>query len=234
MKMLSKSALAAGLAIASLASPAVAASKDAPAATAAQQVAGIAIVNAPLVIANSNAYKTAQQQRGVSYKAYYDQANTRQQAIAAQLKPLYEKIEADSKAANAAQNQAALQQQYQTIQQIEANGKRELQQILAPVQLSQAYVEEQITDQMATAVQNAAAKNNVTLVIGPDNVLYAAAPYNLNQATLDELNALIPTAQLVPPQGWLPRELREQQEAQEQAAAAQNAPSAPAAPVSGR
>src|SRR5690606_15406487 len=99
--------------------------------------------------------------------------------------------------------------------------QQELNQILAPVQLSAAYVEEQITDQLATAIQNAATKKNVTLVISPDSVLYAAGPYNINQDVLNELNALIPTAQLVPPQGWLPRELREQQEAQAQAAAAQ-------------
>lgn len=229
MKILTKSALAAGLAIAGLAAPLA----TAPAA--AQQVAGIGIVNAPLVIANSNAFKTAQQQRVVTYKAQIDQANARRQAIQAQLQPLVTKLQTDSQAANAAQNQASLQQQYNTIQQIQQSGQQELQQILAPVQLSQAYVEEQITDQMATAVQNAATKKNVTLVIGPDSVLYAAAPYNMNQAVLDELNTLIPSANLVPPDGWLPREVREEQEAQQQAAAAQGAQQpAATAPVSGR
>ncbi len=188
------------------------------------------------MIANSNAFKTAQQQRQVTYKAQIDQATARRQAIQAQLQPLVTKLQTESQAANAAQNQASLQKQYDTIQQIQQSGQQELQQILAPVQLSQAYVEEQITDQMATAVQNAAMKKNVTLVIGPDSVLYAAAPYNLNQAVLDELNTLVPSAQLVPPAGWLPREAREQQ-AQQQAASAGaqgQQPAASTAPVSGR
>ncbi|MXO58252.1 OmpH family outer membrane protein [Altererythrobacter salegens] len=226
--MLSKPALAAGLALATLASPA------AVSPAAAQQVAGIGIVNAPLVIANSNAFKTAQQQRQVTYKAQIDQATARRQAIATQLQPMVAKLQADSQAANAAQNQASLQQQYNTIQQIQQSGQQELQEILAPVSLSQAYVEEQITDQLATAVQNAATKKNVTLVIGPDSVLYAAAPYNLNQAVLDELNTLIPSAQIVPPQGWLPREMREQQAQQQAAAQGQQPAAAATAPVSGR
>lgn len=225
-----KPALAAGLAAAALASPAA----FAPAA--AQQVAGIGVVNPQAVVINSSAFQTAQQQRPVTYRAQIDQANARRQAIAAQLQPLYEQLQSASQAPNAAQNQAALQQQYNQIQQIEQAGQQELNQILAPVQLSAAYVEEQITDQLPTAIQNAANKKNVTLVISPDSVLYAAAPYNINQDVLNELNALIPTAQLVPPQGWLPRELREQQEeAQAQAAAAQGQQPQPAGtPVEGR
>ena len=228
MIKLLKPALAAGLAAAALASPAMLA----PAA--AQQVAGIGVVSPQAVLVNSTAFQTAQQQRPATYKTQIDQANARRQAIATQLRPLYERLQNESRAANAAQNQAALQQQYSQIQQIEASGQQELNQILEPVQLSQAYVEEQITDQLSTAIQNAATKKNVTLVITPESVLYAAAPYNMNQDVLAELNALIPAAQLVPPQGWLPREMREQQAAEAPAQGAQQPAASNAAPVSGR
>lgn len=228
MIKLLKPALAAGLAAAALASPAMLA----PAA--AQQVAGIGVVSPQAVLVNSTAFQTAQQQRPTTYKTQIDQANARRQAIATQLRPLYERLQNESRAANAAQNQAALQQQYSQIQQIEAAGQQELNQLLEPVQLSQAYVEEQITDQLSTAIQNAATKKNVTLVITPESVLYAAAPYNMNQDVLAELNALIPAAQLVPPQGWLPREMREQQAAEAAAHGAQQPAANNAAPVSGR
>ena len=228
MIKLLKPALAAGLAAAALASPAMLA----PAA--AQQVAGIGVVSPQAVLVNSTAFQTAQQQRPATYKTQIDQANARRQAIATQLRPLYERLQNESRAANAAQNQAALQQQYSQIQQIEAAGQQELNQLLEPVQLSQAYVEEQITDQLSTAIQNAATKKNVTLVITPESVLYAAAPYNMNQDVLAELNALIPAAQLVPPQGWLPREMREQQAAEAAAQGAQQPAANNAAPVSGR
>jgi Skp family chaperone for outer membrane proteins len=228
MKIILKPALAAGIALASLAAPAI----TAPAA--AQNIAqGIAVVNVPAVVANSNAFRTAQQQRPTTYKAQIDQANARRDAIAAQLEPLYTQFQTAQQAASP--NQQTLQQLAGQIQQIEAAGQREMQQILAPVQLSQAYVEEQINDQLVAAIQNAAQKQGKTMVISPDSVLYADNAYNMNQAVLDELNTLIPAAQLVPPAGWLPRELREQQQAQQQAAGqTQQAQQPAAAPVSGR
>jgi Skp family chaperone for outer membrane proteins len=221
MKRILTPALAAGLALA----VAPAALVSAPAA--AQAVKGIAVVNVPAVMANSNAYKTAEQQRPTTYKTQYDSANAKRTELQNQLNPLIEKFNTDRAAANP--NQQALQQQAATIQQMEQNGNRELQQILAPVALSQAYVQEQLSDKLPTAIENASKKKGITLVVSPENVLYADAAYNLNQDVLNELNALLPSAQLVPPQGWLPRELREQQE--QAAAAAQPAPAAAATPA---
>ena len=219
MKALLKSAVAAAVLATAGVSPLV----TAPAA--AQSANRIGVVNVEAVVANANAYRTALQQQQTSYAAQLEQANARRQAVQAQLQPLVQKLQTDSQAANP--NQQALQQQAARIQQIQASAQRELQQILQPVQLSQAYIEEQINDQLATAIQNAATKQRVTLVITPENVLYADASYNLNQAVLNELNTLLPTVQIVPPQGWLPRELRQQ------AAAAAQQPQ-PAAPVQGR
>lgn len=216
MKRILTPVLAAGLALA----VAPAALISAPAA--AQAMKGIAVVNVPAVIANSNAYKAAEQQRPTTYKAQYDQANAKRTELQNQLNPLVEKFNADRTAASP--NQQALQQQAAVIQQMEQNGNRELQQILAPVALSQAYVQEQLSDKLPTAIENAAKKKTVTLVVSPENILYADATYNLNQDVLNELNTLLPSAQLVPPQGWLPREMREQQEQQAAAAGAQPAP----------
>lgn len=226
MIKLLKPALAAGLATALVASPAMVV-------PAAAQQASIGVVDAQRVVLSSTAFQTAAQQRSVTYKAQIDQATARRQAIATQLQPMVTRLQTESQAANAAQNQTSLQQQYAQIQQVEAAGQQELNQILAPVQLSQAYVEEQITDQLSTAIQNAATKKNVTLVMSPDSILYATAVHNLNQDVLNELNALIPAAQLVPPQGWLPREVREQQAAQAAAQGAQPVANT-TQPVSGR
>lgn len=219
MKFLLKSAVAAGLALS------VAPIAMAPAS--AQAIKGIGIVNIPAVIGNSNAFKAAEQQRPVTYKAQLDQAENRRKQIQAQLDPLVNKFEADRKSGKVAD--AQLQQQAAQIQQIEQSGQRELQQILAPVSMSRAYVEEQISDKLNQAVEDAAKKAKVSLVVTPDNILFADPGYNLNQAVLNELNTALPNAQLVPPQGWLPRQLREQQEAaQGQAQPAQ--PSQPAGP----
>ena len=216
MKILLKPAIAIGLAAAAV-------SPLAAAPAAAQSAQGVGVVSLPAVIANSNAYKVAEQQRPVTYKAQIDQAETRRQAIAAQMKPLVDKFNADRQAASP--NQQALQQQAAQIQQIEQSGQRELQQILAPVTLSRAYVSEQIEEKLDAAVQNAAKKKAVTLILDASQgqVVYADAKHNINQDVINELNTLLPSAQLVPPQGWLPRELREQQAAAQAAQAQQPA-----------
>ncbi|MDD3799605.1 MAG: OmpH family outer membrane protein, partial [Novosphingobium sp.] len=116
-------------------------------------------------------------------------------------------------------------QQAATIQQIQESGQREIQGIMQPVALSSAYVEEQINDKLSAAVDAAAKNAKVSLILAPDTVLFADEGYNLTQQVLDELNKLIPSAQLVPPQGWLPRQMREQQGGQGEA------PAQPAGPA---
>lgn len=185
-------------------------------------VNGIAVANPPAVVGASNAYKTAQTQRPVTYKAQIDQANTRKAQIEAQLKPLITKLEADSKVANP--NRTALQQQYEQIQQIQQAGQQEIEQILAPLNLSQQYVLEQIGDKLDDATQRAMTRKKVTVVLDSQGIIKADQVYNLNQDILAELNTLIPSAQLVPPAGWMPRAQREaqaQQGAQAPAAAPQ-------------
>lgn len=211
MKTSLKSLLAAAAVLAAV-------SPIAAAPAAAQVVKGIGVVSLPAVVANSNAYKTAEQQRPVTYKPQLDAAEARRAAIAAQLQPLIDKYNRDRQA-NA--NNPALAQQAQAINQIQQSGQQELQQLVAPIQLSRAYVTEQIEERLDTAVQNAAKKKNIQLILDPTQgaVIYADAAYNITQDVLTELNTLLPSAQLVPPANWLPRELRQQQAAA--AAAAQ-------------
>lgn len=225
MKSLFKPAFAAGLFLA-------AASTLAVAPASAQVVKGIGVIDPQVVITGSNAFKTAESQRPVTYKQYYDAAQARNDQIEAQLKPLADKFDADRKAANP--NTEDLQKQYLTMQQIDQQGERELKQILQPVTLSQAYVDEQIQDVLPKAVQAAATKKNVTLILNRDTgaVVLRDPAYDMNKDVTAELDALLPVAQLSPPPGWLPREQRERQQAAlaAQAASGQPAP-AGAAPA---
>jgi|GEM_PF-310929 len=232
MKALFKPAFAAGLVLA-------AASPLAVAPAAAQVVAGIGVIDPDAIIYNSAAYQTAQQQRPQTYRANYEQANLRRTQLDQQLEPLLQKLQTDSQAPNP--NREALQQQAATIQQIRAQGQRELTDIIAPVVRSEAYVDEQITDLLPRAVEEAAKKKRVTLILNQSTgaVVLRDPAYSLNQEVIAELNTLLPVAQLVPPEGWLPREMREEQErraaaanaAQGEAAPAQAQPAPAAAPV---
>ncbi len=226
MNTIFKSALLAGLALSAAPQLAFAAPAAAPAAAATANASGIAIANVEAIVGNSDAFRIAQQQRPVTYKATIDAAEARRQQITAQLQPMADKYNRDRAAPGA--NQAALQAAAQSIQQIQENANQELQNMVAPVALSEAYVEEQITDKLGAAIQAAMTKNKITLLLSPQAVVLANNGYYLNQAILTELNALIPTAQLVPPTGWEPRQIREQRAAQ---AAAQGKPAAAPAPA---
>lgn len=199
----------------------------------AQQVRGIGVANVQAVIALSNAFRNAEQQRATTYKAQIDQANARGAQLQAQLKPLYDRINADARAANP--NRASLEQQAQQIQRIEQAGQQELNNLMAPVQRSRAYVVEQISERLDAATKSAMDKQKITLLLSSEAVILADAPYNLNQAIVNELNALLPAAQIVPPAGWMPREQREEMARQQQQAAPAPAPRAPApTPPTGR
>ncbi|WP_333835565.1 OmpH family outer membrane protein [Novosphingobium sp.] len=223
MKLRIASALIAGLMI-SAAPAAMAQQKAAAAPASTGPVAnGVAFANPSAIVGSSAAYQTAQQQRPTTYKSQIDQANTRSQQINAQLKPLADKFQADQK--NPKADRAALQAQLEQIQQIQEDGKREIQQILAPLSLSEQYVIEQISDKLADATQRAMTKRRATIVLDVQSVVKADPSSNISQDILTELNALIPSAQLVPPAGWMPRAEREAQ-AQQQAAQGQQAPAA--------
>jgi Skp family chaperone for outer membrane proteins len=222
MKTLLKSVAATGLMLAA-AQPALVQAQ----AAAGPLVPGLAIADLDGVVANSNAYKTAQQQRPVTYKAQIDQAEARRKAITAQLTPLVNKFNTDRQA-NAAP--AALQQQAGQIQQIQQAGEQELRQILQPVGYSEAYVQEQIAEKLDAAVKAAMTKKKISLLLSPQAVTaFNNNAYNINQDIVTELNAAMPSAQLVPPTGWEPREVREQRAQQ---AAQQGQPAAtPAQPA---
>ncbi|MBB3940142.1 Skp family chaperone for outer membrane proteins [Novosphingobium fluoreni] len=223
MKTILKSAVIASLLLgtAGIAQPALAQA-------AGTLVPGLAIANLDAVIANSNAFKAAETQRQTTYKAQLDQANARSTAINAQLKPLADKFNADRQGGKV--GQAVLEQQAASIQQVQENGQAEIQRILQPVALSRAYVQEQIQDRLDQAVKSAMAKKKISIVLNPDAILAVNNnAYNLSQDILAELNTALPSAQLVPPAGWLPREVREQRQAQGQAAAPAAAAPAPAA-----
>ncbi|MET0589224.1 MAG: OmpH family outer membrane protein [Novosphingobium sp.] len=228
MKTILKSVAAAGLLLGTASLPAFVA----PAMAAGPIIPGLGVANLEAVRVNSNAFKTAAQQRQTTYKAQIDQANSRAQQIQAQLKPLADKFEADRRGGKA--SEAALQQQVAQIQQLQQSGQQEVNQILQPVAISEAYVDEQIAEKLNTAVQNANNKRKISILLRPDSLIYADNGYNMNQDILNELNTLLPSAQIVPPAGWEPREIREQRAAQQrqqggQQAAPAAAPAQPAA-----
>ena len=191
-------------------------------------VPGLGVANQPAVVGSSNAYKAAMAQLPTAYKAQIDQAQTRKAQLQAQLKPMYEKLDADAKSGKV--ERSALQAEYAQIQQIQEAGERELQQIVEPANLARQYILEQIGDKLEVATQAAMTKRKITIVLDAQSVLKADQAYNLNQDILDQVNLIVPSVGVTPPAGWLPRQQREQQAQQQAAAAAEAAQAGAAAP----
>ena len=106
---------------------------------------------------------------------------------------------------------ASLQEQAQVIQTKTQSGQQEVNKLLEPLALSDAYVNEQIREKLDAAIKSAMAKTRVSIVFTPNDVIGFNNAYNLSPAILGELNALIPALDIRPPAGWQPRAARQAQ-----------------------
>ena len=220
------SATAATFGAASLAYAAPAAA-PAPVVSGGTMIPGLGVADMNEALGRSNAFTAAAEQRKVTYKATYDAAQARGEALGRQLNAMV--VAYRAAAAKPGASPALLKPQAEAINALQESGKREIQQMLLPAQLSEAYVNEQIGDKLDAAVQAAMTKYRVTMLVQPQAIIARSTSYDLSTAISAELNTLIPAATLVPPAGWLPRELREQQA--QQAAAQAAAGAAPGAPT---
>jgi len=205
--------------------PAATPNAAAPAAAATGNVIkGLAILNLEAAVVNSDAYRYAVQQQQTTYKTQIDQAKQRSTSYEAQRKTMVDKVQAD---AAAKRPDAELQTQVNAIQKLDQQTEQDLNQIVQPVALSDAYVKEQIGAQLDRAIQNAMTKNGITLVLNPNSVMFGPR-YDMTGAVVAELNVLLPSSriQVIPPQGWVPREARQQQ-----GATAQPRPATPSVPA---
>ena len=187
-----------------------------------QMVAGIGIANRDEIVANSKAFKNANGERQIVYKNQIAMAEARRKQINGQIEPLMKKFREDQQLGSATEGE--LQLQAQTIQNLQQSGVQELNTMLATIVLSEAYVNEQISDVLSKAIVAAMDKRGITLVVPPQNFLAFSNGYNMSADVLAELDALLPSAGVIPPDGWRPRAERE-------AAAAQAAQLAKPAPT---
>jgi Skp family chaperone for outer membrane proteins len=236
-KLFMKAALASSALVALLSQPALGQTRPAaraaaaPAAPAGVAVPpqGIAVADLESVVGNADAMRLAEQRRQIDYKPQIDAYTARLQRLETELKPLIDKYNADATAA--APNQAALKTQGENINKLKQAGEREAAEIIKPYVYSQEYVKEQVLAKLDQAVKNAAAKARVTMILAPGAVVWAPT-HRLDRQILMELNLLIPNAQVIPPAGWEPAELRQaraQQAAAQQQQAAQQGTAQPAA-----
>jgi Skp family chaperone for outer membrane proteins len=173
----------------------------------AQVKQAIAIVNVEQAVGQSAAAQTAGQQMQVTYKAQIDQVNARQTALQAELKQKQDAFQAAAQAAGAnppAAKQAELQTQYTALQRRAQEAQNELGQIGAPIQLAREYVIEQIGAKLSDAMKAVMTKNKIDVLFKDDAAEAFAPSADVTNLLIQELNALVPSVGIVPPQGWRP------------------------------
>ncbi|SEK37212.1 periplasmic chaperone for outer membrane proteins Skp [Sphingomonas palmae] len=166
------------------------------------QVNGVAVADPEAAIANSRAFTTAVSQIQTAYKAQLDQANTRRNAIQAELQPLVTAAQTAARAPGA--TEASLRPQLQAIQTKEQAGNAELQRLTAPAQRARAYAAEQVQRQLATAVQNVVKAKNVSLLVSPQATLFTQPAADITPAITAELDRLVPSVSTAVPANWQP------------------------------
>ena len=146
---------------------------------------GLAIANRDEIIASATAFRNANSERQIVYKNPIAMAEARRKQINAQIEPLVKKFKEDQSLGSATESE--LQLQAQAIQSLQQSGIQELNTMLAPIALSETYVQEQIGDVISKAIVAAMDKRGITLVVPPQNLL--AQPVQPRPRSLADLVA---------------------------------------------
>ena len=202
---------------------------------AAAQVNGVGVTDPAIAIAGSQALQAAYTQIGTTYQAQ----RTQLEQLQGQRDALLRQFDTDGDGQMNEAEQQAAQANATVIQQMQALDQT-IQQTQAPIQLARIYAIEQIAMQYGNAVQQVVAANNVSLILSPGSVVYAADAVDLTDEIIARLNTLVPTVSASAPAGWQPQRqsvtlFQEVQQllvtaAQQQAAQQQPATPQPAAP----
>lgn len=178
----------------------------------AQSKLGIAVVDMDEAVNKSVAATNARTQMQTTYKANIDNFNSRKTALDADLKQKAEAFQAAVKAAGG-KSTPALQTQYEQLQQSQQSAQAELQRIGQPIALANAFIEEQIGAKIGDALKAAMTKSKVDLVLQPGATVSYQPSVDITAAVTTELNALVPSVNIVPPAGWQPGGQQQQQPA---------------------
>jgi len=188
---------AAALALAPIAGVAMMA---APAA--AQSKLGVGVADLEAAVAKSAAFTNAMTAMQTTYKAQIDAFNARKTALDAELQTKATEIQNLQKQPGA--NAATLQPKIDAFQDRRGQIQQELNTLGRPIAMAQAYVEEQITAKLNDALKAAMTKRKVDLVLVPGATVSYQPAVDITSAVTAEINAMVPSAQIVPPAGWQP------------------------------
>lgn len=179
------------------------------------QARSVAVVDVEAAIRGSQAWQNALTSIRTTYASQIQAAQTRSQALEAEIKPLVDAYNAAAQQPNATPE--SVRPYAQPLQQKQQAAQAELQRLNQPISLARAYVQEQIAAQLDASVKAAMAAKQVDLALPPQAVIVISNPeVNLTDEVVTEINRRVQSVQVQPPAGWQPGQT--QQQAQQPAA----------------
>ncbi|ALE15999.1 Outer membrane protein H precursor [Altererythrobacter epoxidivorans] len=189
MKIISKSALAAGLAM-----TAVIASVPAPVAA---QVNGMATSNPTMAILRAAARTNAYQQINTTYAANIQQVNQ----LNTEITNL--QISLDTNKDNQLSD-AEITANPTVVQQIQAK-EQQAATATQPIAMAQYYAIEQLMNDYVNARNQVLASKKVTVLIAPDAIQYAPDGFDITTDIVAAIDSRLPSVTTTVPAGWQPR-----------------------------
>lgn len=174
----------------------------------AQSRLGVGVADLEAAVAKSAAFTNAMTAMQTTYKAQIDSFNARKTALDTELQTKATEIQNLQKQSGA--NAATLQPKIEAFQKRRGEVQQELTNLGRPIALAQAYVEEQITAKLNDALKSAMTKRKVDLVLVPNATVSYQPTVDITDAVTAEINAMVPSAQIVPPAGWQPGQQKPQ------------------------
>jgi Skp family chaperone for outer membrane proteins len=185
-KLLKSAALASGLALAALATPAFAQAIPA---------SKVAVVDLERIARECNACKTANQTLQGQIQAF----EARRNQLATQLQPEGQSLEAAVKALAGKQPDAALQGRIQAYKQKEQQAGQELQAQQVQIQRNQAYVGQQIQQQLQGLYKPAMTKRGANVLVEVGQALAYDPALDITNDVLTALNGALPSINTTAP-----------------------------------
>jgi len=188
----------------------------------------VAVLDPDAAVGNSNAWKTAAQSIQTTYKTQIDQAQARQNALAAEIKtaaaPIDTNHDGQISQAEVQAAQTSNPNGLKALQAKEQSAQAELQRLSLPFNRAKAYAIEQITNHEDEAVTNVVKQRKIGVLLRPEATFVADPSADVTGAVTAELDRLITApVSITPPANWQPGQ------GQQQAAGAAPAAAAPAA-----
>ncbi|MEM6267059.1 MAG: OmpH family outer membrane protein [Pseudomonadota bacterium] len=216
MKLMTKMLAGVGLAAAVAAAP-----------LSAQVQGKLATASISRAVQNTSALQTAFNQVNQTYSAQIQTAQQKQTELSELLKPF--DANGNGEIDGAENNALEGAPNFATIQTLQ----REIGSINEQVTAAQVYAVEQILIQYPAALEEIAGQQQITMVVDPASLQFAAEGADITDQVTTSLNTKAPTVGIVPPNGWRPspnsvqvfqdiqrrlilRRLREQQAQQQQ------------------